>query len=587
MRLESIIHLTEFRKTRYRWAFMPVICALMAAALYLGFSRPTSCNMHFHVKPVFSGENMLQVSLKITNLHLEKDRYLELNCSDITIGDASCTDGSGKSIPYEKSQGLLRIYPGGKHTVEILYNVKLGVSGKHGHRGGIYEDMAVFDGGEVFVLPQQVYTGSDQEIKEIIRSVTFSCDVPEDWVKVIPFEKIDHPTWHQFYILKDTCFAFGRMEKKEYPKGNTLFNVYLDSKSKYSYDSETEEGLNALYDYYASLFGYNVPGFSIVLLRENPQDSIYIIGGASAKSIGTTFNPDNPRDWQLMGHRMFHAFFDAKINSRIFHIPPQLWFYEGLATYYENMSMGSLPEDLISRLEFEPQKLFGMLFKQYLYMKFKDPALLSLAPMNEEKIAKYPVRMEFLHYYQAPLIVKAMEDISCTKTNTSNRILEYIIKNSDNEDMLSIDKIVNYSLGEQGTEFAGKYLLNDEIPPLWYLGEGDDENSNHVVEGINSVEYNIWSWARQEIDGYPLDRISIDEIYKPGIRKEFDKVYFADKIMEEKIKAFSPTVYYCLKMYALRAYVCGVDFNDPLLRIKILANEKNIEKWEDWLEKIK
>ena len=586
MRSEFITHLTEFRKIRYRWAFIPVICALVAAALYLGLSKPASYNMHFHIKPVFSEENMLQVNLKITNLHLDKDRYLELNCGDISIGDVSCTDSSGKSIPYEKGQGLFRIYPGGKHTVEILYSVKLGVSGKHGHRGGIYEDMVVFDGGEVFMLPSEAYAGSDQEIKESIKSVCFSFDVPEDWVKVTPFDRINHPTWHQFYILKDTCFAFGRMEKKEYTKGNTSFNVYVDSKNKYSYNSEAEEGLNALYDYYASLFGYNVPDFSIVLLRENPQDGIYIIGGASARSIGTTFNPNNPRDWQLMGHRMFHAFFDAKIHSRVFHVPPQLWFYEGLATYYENMSMGSLPEELISRLELEPPKLFGMLFKQFLYMKFKDPALLSLAPMNEEKIANYPARMEFLHYYQAPLIVKAMEDISCTNTNTCNRILEYIIENSDSEDMLSMDRIINYSLGEQGLEFVIKYLLSDEIPPLWYLGEGAGENSKHVVEGLNFAEYNIWSWVSQEIEGYPLDMITIDKIDQPGIWKEFDKVYFADEHIEEKIKEFSPTVYFCLKIYALRSYVCEVDYNDPLLRIKILTDEANIKKWEDWLSKI-
>ena len=38
-----------------------------------------------------------------------------------------------------------------------------------------------------------------------------------------------------------------------------------------------------------------------------------------------------------------------------------------------------------------------------------------------------------------------------------------------------------------------------------------------------------------------------------------------------------------LKQYALRAQVCGVPFDEPMLRYALLADEENLQKWEDWL----
>ena len=49
------------------------------------------------------------------------------------------------------------------------------------------------------------------------------------------------------------------------------------------------------------------------------------------------------------------------------------------------------------------------------------------------------------------------------------------------------------------------------------------------------------------------------------------------------VEEHCPVVWKLLKQYALRAQVCGVPFEEPMLRYQLLADEDNLQKWEDWL----
>ncbi len=37
---------------------------------------------------------------------------------------------------------------------------------------------------------------------------------------------------------------------------------------------------------------------------------------------------------------------DDLLKSRVYHLPPNIWLTEGLATYYENLALESLEEGL-------------------------------------------------------------------------------------------------------------------------------------------------------------------------------------------------------------------------------------------------
>ena len=132
-------------------------------------------------------------------------------------------------------------------------------------------------------------------------------------------------------------------------------------------------------------------------------------GGAGIHSVCATFDETSRRDWELLSHRMFHAYFDSRIPTQTFHAAPNLWFMK-VCDYYENASMSALPEKQREQLGIRPEWQFQSLFNRYLTIRIKDPALFSFAPMDEALISESEGRKEFLHYIQAPLVVKLVED---------------------------------------------------------------------------------------------------------------------------------------------------------------------------------
>lgn len=544
------------------------------------FEDIKSYDMHYEITPIISENNELEVILKLKNPNLYKD-IVEFYTGDKLIAINYCRDKKGRNIPFKNAEDVISIPTQNESYIEISYIVKVGEIGKHGYRGKVYNDLIVFDGGQALLFPVEFYMGND--IEGTIDSISFAYNVPEKWEKVIPFQKIIYPSWYQQYALYNSCFAFGNFYKKEYKKGETSFFIFVDPKSV-SLADETEKGLNALYDYYSELFEYNVGDYSVVLLRKNPEDQQYIIGGAGARSVGSTFDPDNPRDWKLMSHRMFHSFFESQFESKIFFRPPQLWFYEGLATYYENCSMESLPESLKRRLALTSQESFALLFKEYIYMRIKYHPLLALAPMDEERMLQFPAKIEFLHYTQAPLVIKAIEDLSYDKIKMPNRILNYILENKSKDESLSIKNIVYNVLGsDDGEFFYNLYLTNEEILPLWYL-RTDEKNEEYIINELNYLEYTIWSWLRVNYGNYPLYTLNIGTLNKLSNIKEVDNVHFAAEDVEKKVKTLSNIVYYTLKEFALRADICKVNLEeDPIVKIKKLLTKENINKWEKWL----
>ena len=354
----------------------------------------------------------------------------------------------------------------------------------------------------------------------------------------------------------------------------------MDSKSDFQYSPETLEGINSLYEYYSNVFGYAVPRLDIVLLRKDSEDRQYIMGGSGFQIIGSTFNPELARDWQLLGHRMFHAFFDYKVDSTKFHMAPQLWFYEGLTTYYENTAMDQLPKALLSKLQINSQEGLVSLFRRYTYMYLKDPNLFKITPMKEANISS-SAQIEFLHYTQAPLIVKAMEDISYSNNKEHDRILRYIVNNYQ-KDGLELKNIFEYAVGgESVIGFAKNYLFGDNILPLWYLANNIEENSETVISQLNEFEYLLWTWFKSEDIDFTNEILTSDKLYVLTSKAEYENVYFAQQETEEKVKGVSKTVYDLLKQYALRAKVCGVEY-DGNQRDRLFNNTDNVEKWEEY-----
>lgn len=571
-----------------------IAVAVTAAVTAFYFRRPfISPELNYYIGAPSVPEKQVEVRVEVKNISraMRKMRFYQgsVNYQDLRVDG----DEAGKKPVVLQKDGFVEVDMGGSGEIKLAYKVKLGRMGKHGHQGGVYEDLFVFDGDSVLIFPEVFYTGSDREIKNAFKRVSVYIEkipgletiVPEwgkkeledRWIKLI----MASPSWMDIYNLRQAGFALGKFEIKFAGKDGKPV-VYVDRGSGLRYAPEAIDGIEKLYNYYSKLFKTRVP-VRIVLLRKDPTDDSYIMGGTGADIICSTFDPSNARDWQLLGHRMFHAFFDSTINARGFHEPPKLWFYEGLATYYENVSLDSLPEKIKADLKINVSGYFSNLFKRYLYMRLKDPYLLTIVPLREAEIIS-PGKIEFLHYTQAPLIIKAIEDYSYKNRGISDAILNYIIKNKNLQEIDLIDILEETTGGMTGVFFQGLFNSGD-ILPLWYLAE-EKEDAAAVIQELNSFEHNMWSWFRLEIIDYPYDNITGKGLYELSEKAESEGVYFATPEIEKMVLETSPTVYGLLKQYALRAKVCGVDYQDPLLRFKLLNDRENVLKWERYISEI-
>lgn len=545
-------------------------------------------DLKYNIKVYSNKDKQLFVSLNINNLNYKQRKELQLFKSDILMNKLNVEDGHGNKINYTDNNKVIDIKNIDSSSIKISYLAYLGNPEKHGHRDEIYNDMLTFDGSSVILFPSIVYSGDDIDLHRSINSVSVNIDknsiANDNITSIMPIKGIlTKPSWFDFLNLRMSSYTIGKFDKYTFKKRNTAFNVYVDKQNKNNLSNEDIKGLNSLYDYYVRLFRNPLKDFSLIILRNDVNDNQPVIGGVGSSNIASSFNPKDIREWQLMGHRMFHSFFDSNVMIKNLHFPPQLWFYEGLATYYENLSMNNLPEEIKNKVGVNVDKSFSELFKRYVYMRLKDPYLYTMAPMTEEKITS-PGKIEFLHYTQAPLIIKTLEDEAYSKTKKKDNIIDYILVHKDGKDV-DINNIINYLLKDDSKKFTENYLYDDQIVPLWYLST-NNENQDDIVRQLNDFEYTLWTWFRLEIKDFPQDKASIDKLDRLSEIALKENIHFASDDIEKNVNKLSPTVYKLLKVYALRAKVCNVDFLDPLLRFKL--NEKgNLDKWTSYVSKIK
>lgn len=569
---------------------------LLAAIIISTFSKqPNKIKVEYTIKPYSVNDKLLNVNVKITP---EKSWFLKpfvLVKGSLDTSNEKCTDDLNRDVKFGNSNGIIiidKLSDDGK-SVNYSYDVRIANPAKHGNNGQIYDNMLTFQGESVMTLPYRAVDDQNSRA-DIVKKITIQYLVPGEWSAIVPYEKkgteniteVENPTAFNLYEIRKSAYTFGKFKKDEHMDLEKGYTVYIDPEAEKYYDSDAKRGIESLYKYYSKLFNLDLDNYSIILLRKDGKDQNYILGGSGTENIASTFDPKSKRDWQLMGHRLFHAFFESKINPDRFLKAPLLSFHEGLATYYENMSMNALPEDIKNKLDIYPDKEFSYLFERYVYMKLKDTQSLSLAPLNEIQIQQSPAKIEFLHYTQMPLTIKYMEDLISEKTKTKDNILKYVINNSG-DNTITVEKIANNLLGKDAKDFINKYFSGSEIMPLWSSIENRNETDKDVLRRLNQYEYDLYTWFRLEDPLYRNDDLAGDNLIRLSNEADKQGANFSDKAAEVKVKGASPTIYNLLKEYALRAKICSVDYNDANLRDKLLSNQINLDKWDTFMKSLK
>ncbi|MBS5968296.1 MAG: hypothetical protein KIB11_04115 [Clostridium perfringens] len=545
-------------------------------------------DIKFLFRKSLNKEESLNIRLKIKDINL---REIQLYKGKTKIKNIKC-----KEEFYCDSNF---IYIKNKSRDFILeYEVLIGSLGKHGKGGEIEEDLISFMGEQILLLPVEMLTMSDDLMLNCILEIDFTNLIEDiksevysekDYKSIIPFKEGDFKskcvggTWSDLYEIMKSSYTFGFFEevvlKKEYGEVHLYYSVeneFLNTINK----EELVRNIKSICDYYYDLFKIdflNKKDLNIVLLRKSKNENSYILGGSGKNLISATFDMNKKRDWQLLSHRIFHAFMDHVLKSRVYHLPPNLWLTEGLATYYENLALESLEEELKERLDIKFKKEMAILYTRYLYMTLKEPSRFKIIPMEEGSIRSHG-KIEFLHYTKAPLLVYFLETLNNSCGN-KNEIIEYLINNKDKS--FSMQNLFYNLLGFQCDSFASKYLFGNSIIPLWDLKENLDDKD--VICTLQEYEYILWTWFLGEKENYIEDDL---RAYNKKIEEIIScrNINIYNSYLTKQIEDYSKELSFLLKAWIIRSNVCNVSSQDENIRYKLLKDKVNLRIWNEFLE---
>lgn len=530
-------------------------------------------------------ENLLNIKLEMNNL--EGVSKVQLYKGKVNIKEIY------SDTYYEMDDNFLFLES--KETNLIIdYKVQIGALGKHGRLGALNNDLISFMGEQILILPVNVLTLKDYEKLDYDIEINFSKleggfennILQYNFQSIIPFKedkfisKCKRANWSDLYELMKSAYVFGYFEKKSFFEEEGKISLYIDwTSSLINKDSKVYENIRNICRYYFDLFKSSKKfkkNIDIVLLRKEEGEHPYILGGSGKNIISATFDEKEKRDWQLLSHRLFHGFMDSKLVSRIYHLPPNLWLTEGLATYYENLALESLNDNLKESLSINFNKELNKLYVRYLYMTLKEPNRYRIIPMEEAGIKSHG-KLEFLHYTKAPLLVYLIEN---SIKNNKNSIVKYLIENSENE--FSMQDLFYKLFGNNIENFASNYLFGNALLPLWNIKE--DISDEELINWINEYEYIMWTWFQKEEEFYTKDNITLEEQYK--IEKVLDKsnIVIYNKDITSNVEKYSNLLLNIIKLWLLKEQVLNVTYNDLNLRYKLLKDEINLKAWNNFLE---
>ncbi|MGL4450088.1 MAG: hypothetical protein ACRCTZ_02715 [Sarcina sp.] len=388
-------------------------------------------------------------------------------------------------------------------TFEVEYLVKLGFLAKHGAYGIVTEDIIAFAGEQVLLLPFEILNLSSNK-NDITADITinYDLDIYED--KVIPFNQSDisvlkATTWGDMFEIMKSSYVFTKIAIHTI---NENFKLHTNFKV----DDIAKNNLNKIYNYYANLFKTNI-NLNLTSLQTDLDHKLF--AGSSKSNICATFDFNDKRDYQLISHRMFHAFMDTKLNNSVFHMPPNLWVTEGLACYYEHKALEVLDIDFKTALSISFDEEYKRLYRTYLYSISKNEKLYNFPPLLEGNLQSNAL-IEYLHYTKSPLLIKFFEDACLLEGE--DHFINYLISLETLEDFSQPD-MFKAILTENLNEITIKYIFGAEKLCLDIDPTGDTEI---IRKELTEFENTMSTW-------FMLDKVKNDSSVSNEDLKIFTK----------------------------------------------------------------
>ena len=536
-------------------------------------------------------EAWIPVRLQISKFTLEENRCLLLYKGKIPIQIESVSSNRKPRVNYHLYNDFVEVGPIDKSCQKIMlqYRAQVGYLHKHGHQGYYREDLVVFSGENLLLIPTIARA----------ESISVQLRFPSKWCAFIPAGPENRSSeglatilttdnsWLGLYKVMKNCYAFGRLEKR-LEKGKPQQPGFYFLKGTIEPDEREKIVIGTLeiFAYFSRIFQIEFFAYNFLFLpySENGEN---IMGGVGAQTMGFTMNPDSIRCWQLLSHRLFHAFFDQTIHLRALYAPPNLWFLEGLAGYFEIKASSILTSGIMIKSDGDPLQHFGKLYRQYLYFLLKDPELFAIAPMNEANITLDGC-IEFLHYTQAPLIVVALEKFLTPEPNQpiEASFIRWLQQIDPNLGFDLISSLAHLTEGDMSA-FLQRHILDSEMLPLWEQLEPDAslsfaEEPKQIIRQLQTYEYVLWTWFREHPGLFLKKSIvgnGIAALFKEAQRR---RLSIASGETETQLQKFFPTLYALLKIHRLRLDVCQIKPDDRFRNARLSASY-HMKIWLDFV----
>lgn len=403
-------------------------------------------------------------------------------------------------FPMKEDKDFIHFNTKNNDIFNIEYIAHLGFFAKHGQYGQVSDDCIAFAGEQILLLPFECLNLTSTK-----GDFDFNLDINFDFKNNFKTTCIPRNSNNTTSILASTWGEMFEIMKSSYVFSNLnsyKINDYLNLYSSSDVDSKALENISKIYDYYKSLFKIDI-NLNINSIFLNAENKLF--AGSSKTNICASFDFNNKRDLQLLSHRMFHAFMDTRLDNLAFHVPPNLWVTEGLATYYEHKALEVLDNDFKNKLSISFEEELKKLYRIYLYSLNKNEKLYNFPPIAEGNLQSHAL-IEYLHYTKSPLLIKFFEDSSTL--DGDDKFINYL---------LSLETLENFSqpdmfkaiLQDNINEFAINYIFGVQALPI-------DLDLTDDIEKIRAelIEFETVMSSWFELDKVKNDSCVTDENLK-------------------------------------------------------------------------
>lgn len=455
-----------------------------------------SSTLFYHIEFIDSDKGHLKITID-SPADKKGTRFHGGTKGEYDILSSSATDSNGKQLKVKTKGKYFILAKTDAARVTLVYTIKIGGLGRHGHQGYFDERFAAFDG-RAYLKPANRRGITQIQVSYDTSPFPKHYKVITPWV---PTNKKDTylvydygKTNYLFKSLHKSLNAIGPFEKVEQKIGETHVEVYTYQDWQADYKKELVVNSQKLFEYFSSRFGYKADGPYQVLWHPYSKNKRRIWTAVWSNGMAYEQIPGNDyrlkRNWELFGHRVAHPINEYGPWGMKFKDKDEHWFLEGWATYIEHKAGHEVGI-------FDETGNWDNMYRRYLSNLAKQDKEMDFKLSIEKQINDGAVK-EFIHYTKAPIAVKLLDHEVKTVTKGKKNLEDFIAyiypKYSSFNGTVPLKKELAAFTGQSFEGFWNKYIRSTElILPLWRDAKSKADETNTTAQSIESQLTEVYS----------------------------------------------------------------------------------------------